>query len=370
MINWLKIISFLIITLTFTLNGYAAEKIILLNVQGFITPATFDYVERGIIQAKKQQAAAIILQLNTDSGLEDSMRKINEAVILSPIPVITYIAPDAANAQNVGMFITYASHLAAMAKGTHIGISTPLSAAEVKKESAYMRSLAQLRGRNADWANLAIQKTLSIPATEAKNLKVIDEVADNLPTLLQKMDGHSALANSVYEPVKTKNATIVPFPPGKHYQIMTWLTTPDINFILMVLALFSLCFECTHPGWLLPGLFGLLGLIVVFFSQHIMPMNTILFFRVSFSPGLVILLIGVGCLMFEATIGSKGILGIAGILAFIFGSNAMFDIHDPHYVLSPLVITIMAIISILFFFMIIRPFNKKKKLQHRSNNKH
>jgi membrane-bound serine protease (ClpP class) len=341
----------------------ASNKAVVLEISGTINPATQDYFVRGLSHAVKEQADVVILKLNTPGGLESAMRGINEAIITSPIPVITYVTPAGARAASAGTYIMYASHLAAMAPGTNIGAASPIQLTEailpgknqteklstseqktLNDSAAYMRSLAQLRGRNADWADLSVRKAASISAEEAKHLKVIDETAKDMPELLNKIDGHTAMVLGNSEAVKTKNLELIETPPDWRYQFLAFITNPNIVYILMLIAIYGLFFEFSNPGLILPGVAGVIALLLMLYAFQLMPINY---------AGLTLLLTGITFMLMEIYISSFGILGIGGIIAFIIGSIMLFNVYDPHYRIDWSLISMMSIFTIAFFFMVI-----------------
>ncbi|RDI40196.1 NfeD family protein [Aquicella lusitana] len=350
-----------LLVLLFSSVVFAAEKAIVLDINGAIGPATQDYVKRGILFAQKERAAVVIIQLNTPGGLETSMRGINEAIITSPVPVITYVAPSGARAASAGTFILYASHLSAMSPGTNVGAASPvhlmqepekgdsktLSTAQqkaVNDAAAYIRSLAELRGRNADWADKAVRQGASLSAHEAKRMKVIDEIADDYPQLMQKLDGRKALVQGVSETVKTKDLQLEKMPTDWRYEFLSFITNPNIAYILMLIAIYGIFFELSNPGLVLPGVAGVISLLLVLYAFQLMPINYV---------GLTLVLLGIMFMILEVYVSSFGALGIGGVIAFIIGSVMLFDVNNPYYRLTWVLILSMSIITIAFFFIVI-----------------
>lgn len=349
-----KMISILALLLL-SISCFAAPKAVLITINEAIGPATQDYVQRGVDYATKQQAAALIIQLNTPGGLETAMRGINEAIITSSVPVLTYVSPSGARAASAGTFIMYASNVAAMAPGTNIGAASPISmtgggeeekkaSTEMKKAkndaAAYMRSLAQLRGRNVDWGASAVNTAASISAEEALKLKVIDFIAKDTEELLNKSDGRSTKIRDVVTTIKTKGASIEHMPTDWRHKFLSFITNPNIVYILMLIAMYGIFFELSNPGAILPGVAGLIALLLVLYAAQLLPVNYV---------GLTLLLVGVAFMIAEIYVSSFGALGIGGALAFIIGSIMLFDSTDASYRISWSVIGIMSAVTIGFF---------------------
>lgn len=368
--KWMWLIN--LIFLLFSSQLLAAEKAIVLNITGAIGPATQNYIERGIAYAKDQQATLIILEINTPGGLETSMRGINEAIIKSPLPIIAYVTPAGARAASAGVFIMYASHLSVMTPGTNIGAASPVSltptqhkgsatkeiSTEEKKAvndaAAYIRSLAQLRGRNSQWAELAVREAQSISALDAKKLNVIEEIANDYPELLNKINGHSVKILGGEKNLQTKHLQLEKKPPDWRYQFLAFLTNPNMIYLLMLLAIYGLFFELSNPGLILPGVAGVIALLLLFYALQLAPINYI---------GLALVLLGITFMIAEVFIGSFGIIGIGGVVAFIIGSIMLFDVNNPSYRIAFSLILTMSAITLAFFFIVLNlAFKSHKKI--------
>ncbi len=343
----------------FTTSVIAADKAYVLTIDSAISPATVDYVKRSIAKAAEDHAKLIIIHLNTPGGLETSMRSINEAIITSPIPIATFVTPASARAASAGTFIMYASHIAAMAPGTNIGAASPVNLARSTSEknnkpsaeenkamndaSAYIRSLAQLRGRNIEWAESAVKKAMSISAEEAKKLKVIDVIASNDQELLQKIDGKPVTVLGVTEKLNTNNLILKEILPDWRNQFLSFITNPNIAYILMMIAIYGLFFELSNPGLVLPGVAGIIALLLVLYAFQLMPINY---------TGLTLILIGIAFMVFEIYVSSFGALGVGGVIAFIIGSIMLFDMQDPNFQITFTLIMSMSLVTAAFFFMV------------------
>lgn len=351
----------LLLTFIFMTTGYAGNKAILLNIDGAISPAIQDYVERGIERATPEEVAVIILQLNTPGGLETSMRGINAAILKSPVPVITYVAPSGARAASAGIFIMYASHLTAMAPGTNAGAASPVNLGgngeksdnkkpdtSMKKAmndaAAYIRSLAQLRDRNVAWGEKAVTEAASVSATEAEKLNIINFVAKDYADLLQQANGKTVVVNGVKQTINTDNLTIHTIEKDWRADFLAFITNPNIAYLLMLLAIYGLFFELSNPGLILPGVAGVIALVLVLYAFQLMPINY---------AGLTLMLVGIGFMIMEVYITSYGALGIGGVIAFVLGSIMLFDSNSTYYHLNWSLVIGMALVSLAFFFVAI-----------------
>jgi membrane-bound serine protease (ClpP class) len=340
----------------------AAERAIVLEINGAIGPPIADYIVRELNAARSSDARLVILRMNTPGGLDSSMRQIISAILASPVPVATYVAPNGARAASAGTYIAYASPIAAMAPGTNIGAATPvqfggggLFPSEQKKDQkdtkpgesadtetrkivndaiAYIRSLAAVSGRNADWAADAVRTAASLPAAEALSLHVIDVIADDVPDLLRKIDGRDVTVAGKPTRLATTGLEVEVRPPGWQTELLMLVTNPNVAFILMLIGVYGLIFEFFNPGAVAPGLIGAISLIVAFYALAFMPINY---------AGAALVLFGVALMVAEVHIGAFGALGVGGIAALVIGAVMMFPAQTPGFSLSHGVVAVTAI---------------------------
>ena len=341
----------------------AAEQALVLDIDGPIGPPTADYVERALSAAKPGAVGLVILRMNTPGGLDTSMRAIIKAILAAPVPVATYVAPNGARAASAGTYIAYASAIAAMAPSTNIGAATPIQLggtpllpadqkqqeqdqkdktdktgdsgdAETRKivndAVAYIRGLAALNGRNAEWAVEAVRSAASLPAAEALALNVIDVIADDVPDLLRKIDGRTAIVAGKPQRLATAGLDIVAAPPGWRTELLALLTNPNVAFILMLIGVYGLILEFFNPGAVAPGLIGTICLLLALYALALLPINY---------AGAALVLFGIALMVAEAHIGAFGALGVGGIAAFVIGALLMFPAQTPGFTLSRGVLT-------------------------------
>jgi len=342
-----------------------AGRALLLEVDGVIGPPIADYIVHELAAARPDQLRLIIVQMNTPGGLDTSMRQIISAILASPVPVASYVAPNGARAASAGTYIAYASAIAAMAPGTNIGAATPVQFAgnpmqsdrnqqkEQKQQEAkpgepadaetrkavndavaYIRSLAALNDRNADWAAEAVRSAASLPASEALSLHVIDVIADDVPDLLHKIDGRTVMVAGKPQHLATADLDVVAVPPNWRTELLTLVTNPNVAFILLLIGVYGLIFEFLNPGAVAPGLIGAISLLVGLYALAFVPVNY---------AGAALVLLGVVLMVAEAHIGAFGALGVGGIAAFVIGSLMMFPARTPGVTLSTGVVTGAAI---------------------------
>jgi len=333
----------------------AAATVAVLEIDGAIGPATADYVERSFDKAIADGADAIVLRMDTPGGLADSMRDIIRKILAAPVPVVGYVAPSGAHAASAGTYILYACQIAAMAPGTNLGAATPVQIGggglpglgkddkdkKDKKDSkdsgdamnrkavndavAYIRGLADLRGRNVEWAEKAVREAASLPAKEALAEKVIDFIATDQQDLLKKADGRTVKVGEQERTLKTAGLQIVKIEPNWRVQILAAITNPNIAYLLLLLGIYGLIFEFINPGAIAPGVVGGIALLVGLYALNVLPINF---------AGVALLLLGIALMVAEAFMPSFGIVGIGGIIAFAIGSLLMFDTDVPGFSLS------------------------------------
>ena len=376
----------ILLLLAFGLSASQAEDAedmerhaLLFTIEGAIGPAAVDYLKRGFSQAQDRGAPLIIIQMDTPGGLDTAMRDIIRAIIASPIPVATYVAPGGSRAASAGTYILYASHVAAMAPGTNLGAATPVqiggapgvedfndddddNADDEKAEEendeepdrrpamerkliedavAYIRALADMRGRNADWAEKAVRESVSLGATEALELNVIDHVAENVDDLLAQIHGREVKVAVGTVTLDTKDLIVTRVDPDWRNELLAIITNPNIAYILMLVGIYGLIFELANPGSIVPGVLGAICILVALFAFQALPINY---------AGAALMLLGVAFMVAEAFMPSFGILGIGGLVAFALGSLLLVDTGVEAYEISMTLVIGVSIVSFAVFF--------------------
>jgi membrane-bound serine protease (ClpP class) len=368
------------------MSSAAAQRAVVLDITGAIGPAMTDYITRELKKLDRADTRLVILRMNTPGGLDISMREIISAILASPIPVATYVAPGGARAASAGPYIAYACAIAAMAPGTNIGAATPVALrgmpllpegkpeqaapkgepksgsppeppdAESRKAIndaiAYIRGLAELNGRNADWAVEAVRSAASLPASEALKLNVIDVIADDIPDLLRKIDGRTVKVAGKPETLATAGLSIVTVAPDWRTEVLSIITNPNIAFLLMLIGVYGLIFEFLNPGAVAPGLFGGISLLVALFALNLLPINY---------AGAALVVLGIGLMVAEAHIGSFGAIGVGGIIAFVIGAIMMFPPGAPGFALSLWVVAAATLVTAAFFLLVIAMLLRSRK---------
>lgn len=307
-----------------------------LTVQGVINPVQARYLTRGIESANAAGASAVVIKLDTPGGLDTSMREIVQAILGSSAPVIVWVAPSGARAASAGMFITLAAPVAAMAPNTAIGAATPLAssgetvegdlrAKAVNDAAAYARDLAERNGRNAEWADRAIREAVSASSREAVELGVVDFIAADLETLLAQSDGRMVTTALGTVRVRTADAAVVDRPMGAVERLLLILTDPTVAALLLGIAGLAIFIELQNPGAFLPGVVGVIALIVALFGLGTLPLNV---------AALALAIVGLALLGLEAYTGSGGVLGVGGAIALGVGLLLMVDSPAPYLQVS------------------------------------
>jgi membrane-bound serine protease (ClpP class) len=359
----------------------AAERALVLEIDGAIGPPVADYIVRELRAVRPEEVGIVILRMNTPGGLDTSMRQIVSAILASPVPVATYVAPNGARAASAGTYIAYASAIAAMAPGTNIGAATPIQLAggppnpsgharqkekpETAEEPAdaetrkvvndaiaYIKSLAAISGRNADWAVDAVRSAASLPAAEALSLHVIDVIADDVPDLLRKIDGRTVNVAGKPQVLATAALEAVNDPPDWRTELLGLVTNPNVAFILMLIGVYGLILEFFNPGAVAPGLIGAISLLVALYALALLPISY---------AGAALVLLGVALMIAEAHIGAFGALGVGGIAAFVIGALMMFPTRAPGFTLSAGVIAGAAIGSAALFILVLAALLRSRK---------
>ena len=374
------LLSTLFLLLLAGVHLYAQESAppdaVVLEIKGPIGPAISDYIERGIGKAVTEGSKAVILKVDTPGGLDTSMRDIIKAIIASPIPVVTYVAPGGARAASAGTYILYASHVAAMAPATNLGAATPIpispgalpGGGEKKPEKdkdkdedsksepaspgdamqkkivndavAYIRGLATLHGRNADWAEKAVREGASLSAEDALKENVIDLMADNMKDLLVAIDGRTVKVRDAELIIRSKDWDVVTVEPDWRTQFLAVLTNPNVAYVLMLLGIYGLLFEMYNPGAVVPGVVGAISLLLALYAFHVLPVNF---------AGVALILVGIAMMVTELFTPTFGAIGIGGVVAFVTGSIILFDTDVEGLTVStPLVVTVSLVAGALF----------------------
>ncbi len=353
-----------------------AGTIIQLEINGAIGPGTSDYIERNLDYAAETGAVCVLIRMDTPGGLDASMRQIIKKIIASPVPVVSFVGPGGARAASAGTYILYASHVAAMAPGTNLGAATPvkigvpiLPGDEKSKQAddgksdnkapamsqkdpmakkmvndavAYIRGLAKMRGRNADWAEQAVREAASLPAEEALAKNVIDLIAANSTELLQKLDGRKLNVLGQDITLETKFAILEHRAPDWRGELLSIITNPNIAYILMLVGIYGLLLEFYSPGAIVPGTIGGICLLLAMFAFQLLPINY---------AGMALIILGIALMIAETFAPGVGILGFGGVIAFVIGSIILMDTEAPGFGINLGLVAGVALSSAAFFIL-------------------
>ena len=347
-------------------------------ITGPIGPATADFVQRALDRAQADRVDLVVLQMDTPGGLDTSMRDIIKAILAARVPVATFVAPGGARAASAGTYIMYASPIAAMAPGTNVGAATPvdiggpgplpsapeppskgkdadkgespakpgksddaMTRKQVHDAAAYIRGLAQLRGRNVEWAERAVREAVSLPAQDALAQHVIDLVATDVPDLAQKLDGRKVTTAAGERVLATAGATITVAAPDWRTRFLAIITHPSIALILLTVGFYGLVFEVMNPGMVLPGVVGAIAILIGMYALQLLPTNY---------AGLALVLLGLSFIVAEAFVPAYGSLGIGGVIAFVVGALMLIETDVPGFGVPWPLIATLAVTSLLFLF--------------------
>lgn len=348
-----------------------AQTVISLTVDQAITPVTAEYIARGILTANEENDACVLIHLNTPGGLGTSMRVIAGNLLNAPVPVVVYVSPSGARAGSAGVFITMAANIAAMAPGTNIGASHPVSmgspmdSTEVRKvtndATAFIRSIAEKRKRNVAWAEDAVRQSVSLSETEALNQHVIDLIAPDTRHLLKAIDGDTVEVASGKVVLHTANARIKTVGMSLGEKILAVVSNPNIMYILLLLGIFGVLFEFYNPGAIVPGIAGVVCLILSFYAMSVLPINY---------AGLALIVFAVILFLLEIKITSHGVLAIGGTVCLLLGSLMLIRTGPLNMDerISRSVIFTAVVLTVLFFLFIVGMALKAQRLRPKTGN--
>lgn len=314
----------------------ASPTVHVITVEATINPATADFIHESLLRAAEDGAACLVIRLNTPGGLLKSTRLIVSDLLTARVPVVVYVSPSGAQSASAGAFITLAAHVAAMAPGTNIGAAHPVGMQGSEPDSimnekatndaaAFIRTISEKRNRNVRWAEDAVRKSIALTETEALRDTVIDLIAASLPGLLDSVDGRTVDVDGTPVVLQTRGAVIREFSMDWKHRLLDTLSDPNIAYIFFLLGLYGLFFELYNPGAILPGVVGVIALILAFYSLHTLPVNY---------AGAALILFGIILFVAEIKITSYGLLTVGGIVSLLLGSIMLIDTESPWEIVS------------------------------------
>ncbi|MBI5805458.1 nodulation protein NfeD [candidate division TA06 bacterium] len=335
------------------LGGIAqASQVLVARVESAVSPASARFMVQAVDRTQKEQAECLIIEMDTPGGLDQSMRQVIKAIMASPVPVVVFVAPQGSRAASAGAFITLSSHLAAMAPGTSIGAAHPVSigtggqmdstmSGKVTNDAAaYIRSIAEKRGRNVAWADSAVRHSVSLSETEALKRKVIDLIAPNTSALLDSLDGRKIVMDRDTVTLSTRSARVITMEMNWRDRLLAVISDPNLAYIFFMLGLLGLYFEFSNPGAILPGVVGAISLILAFFAFQTLSVNY---------AGMLLILLSIVLFIIDVKAATHGVLTTGGIVAMFMGSVMLFNSPDPAMRASLQVIIPVVLVTAAFF---------------------
>jgi membrane-bound serine protease (ClpP class) len=346
-----------------------AQDVWLVELKGAIGPASSDFVIRALEDAAEAGAELVVIRIDTPGGLDLAMRDIIRNILASAVPVATWVAPNGARAASAGTYIMYASHFAAMAPATNVGSSTPVSIGGgsspfpvpvvpddesagqegspplsgdtmerkvINDAVAYIKGLAELRGRNIEWAEQTVVEAANLTASEALELNVIDLIADNIDDLLMQLEDRVTTIDGQQVVLNVADSDVLLVEPDWRHQFLALITDPNVAYILLMIGLYGLILEFYNPGFGLPGITGIICLLIGAYALQMLPINYV---------GLALIIVGIGLMIVETLSPSFGVFGFGGVVAFVLGSVILMDTDLPAYRISISIIAAFAVAS-------------------------